>query len=141
MPSDAVGAARVEQWVSAVNTSVDPVMMRRYVIAYFRPRTPDGNPDRAIIDAALPVMPGQFAALDRAVSGGGYLAGDQFTLAECMLVPMLFYLSRMPESGEMLRSTSHLWAYLERQLARSSIKETTPDVIGHLPRRPDWWAR
>src|SRR5271169_4317490 len=29
-PADAVTAARVEQWVSIVNTSVDPVFLRQY---------------------------------------------------------------------------------------------------------------
>jgi len=47
VPPDPVKAAKVEQWVSLVNTSVDPLWVRQYLAAYIFPGTPDKSPDRA----------------------------------------------------------------------------------------------
>src|SRR6185312_10166640 len=54
MPADPVAAAQVEQWLSLVNTAIDPVWIRQYAAAYVFPGTPDKSPNRAAIEAALP---------------------------------------------------------------------------------------
>ena len=126
IPSDPVKAAEVEQWVSLINTGFDPVMVRQYMLGYLFPGTPDGSPNRALIDAALPKMEVQLQILDRAVAKTGYLVGDGFTLADIDLVPILYYLSKMPESAALLAKAAHLMAYFERHMARPSVKETVP---------------
>jgi len=125
-PRDAVGGAQVEQWISAVNTTIDPVLLRQYGVAYFFPGTPDGSPNRAAIDAVLPKLEPHFALLDRAVARSGYLVGDGLTLADMNLLPLLYYMSKLPESGEMLRAKPNLAGYVERLLARKTIAETIP---------------
>ncbi len=64
-PRDPVEGARVEQWISLVNTQIDPSLFRPYVGAYFFPGTADGEPDRAAIEAMLPKMEPQLPVLDR----------------------------------------------------------------------------
>src|SRR5882724_4655586 len=91
VPREPVGGARTEQWISLVNTTIDPLLMRQYLAAHIFPGTPDGSPNRAIIDAALPKMEQHFAVLDRAVAGTGHLVGDSFTLADIDLLPILYY--------------------------------------------------
>src|SRR5262249_38498456 len=81
LPRDPVGAAQVEQWISLVNTAIDPLLVRRYLRANFFPGTADGSPDRNAIDAALPEMERHFALLDDAVAATGHLVGEGFTLA------------------------------------------------------------
>ena len=90
VPADPAAAALVEQWLSLINTQIDPLLVRRYLRSYFFPDTADGSPDRKTIDAALPEMRTQFAVLDQAVSATGYLAGSSFTLADIDLLPILF---------------------------------------------------
>jgi glutathione S-transferase len=126
VPADAAGAAQVEQWVSIVNTLIDPVCVRQYLLAYLFPAGPDGAPDRARIDAALPAMRDQLAMLDRAVAPTGHLAGAGFTLADIAVIPILHYLALMPESGAMLAALPALRAYLDRHLARPSVARTVP---------------
>jgi glutathione S-transferase len=132
---DTVEAARTEQWISIVNTHFDVLVARPYVGAYFFPGTPDGSPNRTIIETALPKLEGQFAMLDRAVAKTGHLVGETFTLADINLLPMMFYLDKLPESGAMLRRTANLRAYYERHMARASVKETTPPPF---PGRSSW---
>ncbi|MBI3516602.1 MAG: glutathione S-transferase family protein [Proteobacteria bacterium] len=129
IPADPVKAAHVEQWVSMINTTIDPVMVRQYLLAYFFPGTPDGSPNRPQIDTALPKMAAQFGILERTVAKTGYLVGDSFTLADIDLLPILYYVAKLPESSAMLDSAKGLRAYFERHMARPSVKETTPPPI------------
>ena len=126
IPDDARGAAEVEQWVSLVNTSVDPCLVRTYLLAYYFPKTPDGKPDRAAIDGVLPAMQKQIRLLDQAVAETGYLAANSFTLADINLLPILYYVQRMPEGGEMMTAAQSLAGYFARHAQRPSFKASTP---------------
>jgi glutathione S-transferase len=125
-PRDPVGGARTEEWISLVNTQIDPLLVRQYLRAYVFPDTPDGSADRPAIDAALPRMEKHFALLDRAVAKTGFLVGDSFSLADINLLPILFYMSKMSESGAMLRRATRLDAYYRRHWARPSAAEAVP---------------
>jgi glutathione S-transferase len=89
IPAEPAAAALTEQWTSIVCTHVDPVLVRQYVGAYLFPRGPGGKPDRAAIDPILEAMQVQMSFLDAAVSTGGHLGGDTFTLADAYLIPIL----------------------------------------------------
>jgi glutathione S-transferase len=126
MPADAVGYAQAEQWISCVNTLIDPTCVRQYIVGYAFPGTPDGSPNRAKIEPALPAMEKQLAVLDKAVAKTGHLVGDKLTLADINLFPIAFYLQRFPESKVMMQGQKHLAAFIERMLARPSVKATAP---------------
>lgn len=126
VPADPVAAAKTEQWVSIVCTTIDPVMLRQYLRGYVFPGMPDGSPNRAFIEPALPLMEPQFALLDRAVAKTGHLVGESFTLADAYLTPILYYMSQRPESSAMLGKGAALSTYLDRHMSRQSVRETTP---------------
>lgn len=126
LPADPAEAARIEQWVSIVCTTIDPLWVRRYIAAHIFPGTPDGSPNRAAIDAALPLMAAQFPVIDRAVARSGHLAGGGFSLADIYLTPILFYMGKFPESGDLLRKHDNLAGYYERHIKRKSIADATP---------------
>ena len=126
MPTDPVVAAQVEQWISLVNTHIDPVWVRQYLRGYVFPGTPDGSPDRALIDAAVPKMEAQFAVMDRAVGKTGHLVGDAFTLADMNFLPILYYMGKWAESSALLQRSSALKQYLDRHVARKSVQENIP---------------
>ena len=92
MPSDPRLAALTEQWISFVNSAIDPLLVRRYLLAYAAPKTADGKPDRALIEALLPEVRAQLALLEDAVAATNHLVGDRLTLADFYLLPILFYL-------------------------------------------------
>ena len=78
------------------------------------------------IDAALPKMREMFALLDRELGTRPYLAGNDFTLADAFLLPLIHYMRVMPESSEMVKASPHLLAWFDRVSARPSVKETEP---------------
>ena len=126
IPEDARGAAEVEQWVSLVNTAVDPCMVRTYLLNYLFPKGADGAPDRAAIDGVLPAMQKQIDLLDKAVAKTGHLAGNGFTLADINLMPILYYVQRSPEGSGMVHLANNLLAYFARHSERPSFKATIP---------------
>lgn len=114
--------AQVEQWVSLFLTEFDRTLVREYLLAYLFPGTPDGLPDRARIDAVWPRVQKCLVVLERALGGASHLVGGQFTIAEAYIAPMLNYLRETPEAGEMLSGSGILSGYVERLLARPSVK-------------------
>jgi len=126
IPPDPGLAALTEQWVSLVNTVMDATLIRTYLFAYAFPKTADGKPDRKAIDAATPAVREQLAILDRGVARTGYLVGDQFTLADINLLPILFYVRQLPEAADALMARTHLSAYYDRHAARPSFARTMP---------------
>ena len=126
IPDDPRLAALTEQWVSIVNTVMDPTLVRTYLLAYAFPRTADGLPDRKTIDAVTPAVRAQLAVLDQAVAKSGYLVGDEFTFADINLLPILYYIRQLPEAAEALVASTHLASYYERHASRSSFARTLP---------------
>ena len=131
VPTDAATGALTEQWVSIVCTTLDPLWIRQYYAAYVLTARAGLDPDRARIDEAIPKMAPQFAIMDKAVAQTGYLVGNGFTVADAYLTPILFYMNAVPESRELLGKCQPLRAYLDRQMARKSIRDTQPEFLVH----------
>jgi glutathione S-transferase len=126
IPDDPRLAALTEQWVSLVNTVMDATLVRTYLFAYAVPKTADGKPDQAAIDAVRPTVLAQLSVLDRAVAATGHLVGDQFTLADINLMPILYYIRQLPEGAAAISPETHLGRYYVRHAARPSFERTIP---------------
>ena len=124
-PDDAKGAALVEQWVSLLNTTLIPAM-QSYMVAYYFPGTPDGAPDRARIETALPQVEKYLQLLDRVVGATGFLAGDSFSYADIDVLPLLAYMKNLPETGAIFATLPNLSVYLETHAKRASFIATEP---------------
>ena len=112
IPSDPRLAALTEQWVSLVNTVLDPTLVRSYLLAYAFPRTADGKPDRKIIDAVLPAVREQLALLEQAVAPTGHLVGDTSRLPTSTCCRSCF------TSGNCPKRRSFRWRDPSRPLLR-----------------------
>ncbi len=119
-------AAEIDQWVSIVNTAIDPTLIRGYLLSYIFPKGANGEPDRAAIDALLPDVDKQLGILESAIATSGQLAGDRFTYADINILPILSYLQTMPESSARIASSSTLSDYYERHAERASFQNTIP---------------
>ncbi len=119
-------AAEIDQWVSIVNTAIDPTLIRGYLLSYIFPKGANGEPDRAAIDALLPDVDKQLGILESAIATSGQLAGDRFTYADINILPILSYLRDMPESSARIASSSTLSDYYERHAERASFQNTIP---------------
>jgi glutathione S-transferase len=130
MPTNPVERAKAEQWISVLNCYGYPAMVRNYVLQYVFPRGPDGKPDRAAIEAALPEIRKVLAPLDGAIDGRDFLVGERLTLADILLLPMAEYVKAMPEGKELMASFPHLRRATDRLAARPSyVAATQPPAV------------
>jgi len=125
LPQNLRDRAICEQWVSAINAFVDGVAVRRYVLQYAFPKGPGGTPDRAVIDAAVKELPGQLAILEAAYTRP-FLAGQNPTLADFFLAPIVGYLEMFAGSKAMLPGYPKLMRAHAGMKERASWKETAP---------------
>ena len=123
IPADPKAAANVDRWVSTVNTAVDQMLMRKYVVEYAFHKDADGNVVRDVIDVTVKRLPKMFAMLDAAVADG-YLGGDSFTMADCFLMPILAAVQNFPEGKACMADAPNLQAYFAKLSERDSFKDT-----------------
>ena len=123
IPSDPKGAGIVNQWASFVQTSVDRLILRQYVVQYLFNKDADGNVVRTEIDQAIKRFPKMFGELDKATEGG-FLAGSSFSLADCFLMPILGGAQMFPEGQEAFDASPNLKAYFEAHAQRPGFANT-----------------
>jgi glutathione S-transferase len=133
IPSEPRLAGLTEQWISFVNTIVDPTLIRTYLFAYIKAMMTGEPPDRLVIDSVLPDLRKEIGILNNAVAKSGYLVDDQLTLADLNLLPILDRVILAPEGTEALAAAAHLSRYFEKHAARPSFQRTSPPV--GLPER------
>jgi glutathione S-transferase len=125
IPSEPQAAAVVDQWASFVQTSVDRLILRQYVVEYLFNKDADGNVVRTEIDKAIKRFPKMFGVLDAAVAQG-CLGGNTFSLADCFLMPVLFAAQMFPEGKEALNGSANLKTYFVTHAKRPSFASTPP---------------
>ena len=123
VPGDPKSAANINRWVSTVNTAVDQMFMRKYVVEYAFHKDADGNVVRDVIDETIKRLPKMFAMLDAAVADG-FLGGDTFTMADCFLMPILAAVQNFPEGKACMENSPNLQAYFAKLSERDSFKAT-----------------
>jgi glutathione S-transferase len=129
VPADTLGEAIMEQWASALACTIDRNLVRRYVIEYAFPKGPDGAPDRQAIDAALPDVRRDLGCLNDALASGPFISGDAPSIADFMLLPMIDYVSIMPEGTELMADAPHVARFRDAFSQRPSYAETLPERL------------
>ena len=87
-------------------TTIDPVLAPHAISSPISTR-PDGLPDPATIEALLPKMREVFGVLDDTLAARPYLAGEEFTLADMFLFPLIWFMRLKPESAALLQASPH----------------------------------
>jgi glutathione S-transferase len=124
-PSEPKAAARAEQWISVVNSTLYGTVLR-YVLAVIKPQTADGSPDLEAIEALRPQMQMLLAVLERSLATSEYLAGAELSFADLNLITILHNVRMLPGGADLLAGFSHIASYHERLSARDSYRTTVP---------------
>lgn len=108
----------VDQWSSALVTSVDKDLVRDYLLLVAGPNRPTIIDPATLASAELQVE-ATLAILDAQLDEHPYLCGEHYSLADALLTPMLDYLAMIP-APDWLGHWPRLGAYLSRMRARPS---------------------
>ena len=147
-PDTPQGRARMNQWISAVNSYYYPYMI--YHVSHERNVFPElGIPsDEAVVAHALPKIEVGLQVAERQLSHGqGFLLGSEVTLADYYLMPSTHSFGRTPEGKTMYASFPVVQAWRERMEAlptvrsfraaqppRTSIEHARKWAVSHRPK-------
>ncbi|MEM6954903.1 MAG: glutathione S-transferase family protein [Myxococcota bacterium] len=121
-PSTPAEKAEMEKWISVVNCYLYPPAVPEHILQFVFPRGRGGKPDRARIDAATPKIVQVTNLLNARLEGREFLAGFELSLADLMVVPIIFTLSTMPTADATLNDVPHLMRWLASLSERESFK-------------------
>mgnify|MGYP000694305839 CR=1 FL=1 len=119
--------AVMDQWISATLDYFYAAMVRKLVFERLVAPAQDRAPDEALVQSALPEIDLQIRVLADALDRTPYLAGEDMTLADLFVQPVLFYVNFTPEGRERLAGTPIL-DWLDRMNARDSAEATMPPI-------------
>jgi len=122
-PVDAWQRAQVDQWCAAITAYVDKNIIRNYILEFRFPKGNNGSVRMDVAEAAMPDIIATVKILEKQLATRQFLVGDQFTLADIMLMPALHYLSLAPNNLALLRQDSPLRDYLKNLLERPAAKK------------------
>ncbi|HEY6611922.1 MAG TPA: glutathione S-transferase family protein [Pseudomonas sp.] len=120
-PEDAASRTLVDQWASALITTVDTRLIRRYLLQVAGPGNAAPLEGAALAQAEMAVDK-TLDALERQLGEQDFLCSTSYSLADALLAPMLDYLTRIP-GREWLAARPGLAAYLQRLRQRPSGRE------------------
>lgn len=123
VPASARACARMDQWLSVDQSYVAPHVHTLVVQRILRRH--DGLPvDVAAVSEAERGLAQAFAAIDRALQGDRYLAGELFSLADISLMPYVAGLAAV-EAAHLLGDLRHVTRWWAEVSARASWRTVT----------------
>lgn len=128
MPKGAVDRARARQVVSIADSYLYPAGVARYALQYIFPRGKDGQPDRAVIDAALPEIEKIMGVLSDLLGGAEWFVGDGPTLADIYVGPLVAVLGMFPEGKGLMGKAPNLQAHLGRLMGVDAFRTSAPSA-------------
>ncbi len=133
VPEQPLAAARMEQWISAINCYFHTPCISQLVSQYVFPRGPGGQPDKQVIAAAMPKIERAMAQLAETYHGSNYLAGDQLSLADLFIAPILMQMDQTPEGRACLGRFPAIKEKLKLILLRPSFQRALSLYNDSLP--------
>jgi len=121
-PADPAQRAQVDQWCGVLSNYVDKALVRDYLLEFAFPEGKGGTVRQDKVTEAEPVVLETLALLNNQLGQQAFLCGEQLSLADLILLPMLDYLAGLPQGDTLFAAQPVLAAYLQRLQARPSAQ-------------------
>ena len=125
-PIEPNACAQMEQWLSVINDNFYDAMIRRLVLERFAPMISKREPDENKIAEALEEIEFQLNLLNTHLTSNKHLAADDMTLADMLLIPIIFSVAMTPEGGTFLEQRPQLARWQKGMASRPSFVDTMP---------------
>jgi glutathione S-transferase len=132
-PETAAQRAEMDQWMSAVNDVYYNAMIRRLVLERLAPMIFERDPNEQNIKSALPDIEHQLDVLDSRFQVSPYLANENVTLADILLIPIIFTVAMTPEGDNFVSNRPDLARWQKGMAGRTSLIETMPPFSWDSP--------
>ena len=121
LPQEPLAMAKAEEWLSIINTTIDQVCMRQFIV----PLVFGGVKDRATLAPVVAALQKQVAWIEGALAGDFALPMG-FSAVDADLVPILNYINGQPEGASAIAAAPKVSAYLQRLLAYPAMVKSAP---------------
>ena len=128
-PEDVHQWSRMNQIIGIVDAYAWPsiagaILFNRVLV----PRLLGGTPDEAAIAAALPRARLCLAEIERLMEDHRFLAADFVSLADLMVIPLLYFFSNVPDGRAPVAEHPKLQSWMRHMETRQSFQVTKPSL-------------
>lgn len=127
-PSAIVPRAVMNQWISSIIHYYYGTMIRKLVFERFVAPMQGRATNEALVAEGLPEIKHQISVLEETLGRTPHLGGDDATIADMFLYPVLFYVNFSPEGQEMVAAAPAVSAWLDRMGERAAVHATIPPI-------------
>jgi glutathione S-transferase len=118
MPADYMGAARADQWMDWMLSSLYPDVIATLFQQFVRVTAADRN--AALVEASAKRAGERLAILDKQLAGKPFILGDTLTMADVAVGALLYRYHTMPISRPHLQNVE---AYYQRLTSRKDYQD------------------
>lgn len=122
-PLSAHQRALADQWAGAVAVYAGPALMNGFFLEFAFPKGENGSVRMEVVVENLPAARAFLAIIEAQLQQQAYLAGDNYSMADSLLTPMLDYAETLPlpsQEAPLVAADSRLAGYIARMRARKS---------------------
>jgi glutathione S-transferase len=116
-----IGIVDAYAWPSIAGT----ILFNRVLV----PRLLGGTPDEAAIERALPRARLCLSEFDRLMEDHRFLTGAHVSLADLMVIPLLYYFGNVPDGGPLMAEHPKLQNWVKQMETRQSFQVTKPPAF------------
>jgi len=129
-PEDVHQWSRMNQIIGIVDAYAWPsiagaILFNRVLV----PRFLGGTADEAAIAAALPRARVCLAEIDRLMEDNRFLSADFVSLADLMVIPLLYFFSKVPDGRAPIAEHPKLQSWMHHMETRQSFQVTKPPPL------------
>jgi glutathione S-transferase len=122
-PMDAWQRAQVDQWCSAITLYIDKWVIRDYLLEFVFPKGENASVRMDVAQAAMPAIINAVKILEGQLGADDFLVGNEYSLADILLAPILFYLVGGPNNSDLVSANSPLRTYVAKIQARPAAQK------------------
>lgn len=120
IPSDKWLAAKVDEWCQLAVCYFNNAIIKNYVIELVFPKGENNQVRFDVMEQMKPAALEALIAISSQLAENNYLLGNEFTLADIMVAPSLYYARHLPQEFALVEEGSALDKYIQRLEQRPS---------------------
>ncbi|MFA5120987.1 glutathione S-transferase family protein [Zavarzinia sp.] len=128
-PEESLAIARMDQWISATSDYLYDAMIVGLVGQRLVAPLDGREADEAVVAESAALMRDQLGEVDQMLCAGRYLVGQELTLADLFLAPVIHWVDKTPEGAEALDMYPTLRRWFHAMSEREAFRATTPLVV------------
>ncbi len=122
-PTNSREVAMHDAFCALISIYIDKALVRDYLIEFAFPKGENNKVCLDRVKSAIPKANDALKVIAEQLEKTGIIGGEQLTIADMLLAPMLAYLSSLPQSFNLLPNYPNVAAYLTRLMSHTSCQK------------------